>query len=71
MPPLRIVFCGTPAFAVPALRELDRDSQILRSKAWSRSRTAPRDAAARFSTSPVKAAALAAGIPVYQPENPQ
>ena len=22
MPPLRIVFCGTPAFAVPALREL-------------------------------------------------
>jgi methionyl-tRNA formyltransferase len=65
--PLRIVFCGTPDFAVPALRRLisEPDFQIAGVI------TQPDRARGRgreISVSPVKHAALEAGIPVYQPE---
>ena len=65
--PLRIVFCGTPDFAVPTLRRLisEPDFQIAGVI------TQPDRARGRgreISVSPVKHAALEAGIPVYQPE---
>jgi methionyl-tRNA formyltransferase len=65
--PLRIIFCGTPAFAVPTLRlllglpEFKIEGVV----------TQPDRARGRgneVSSAPVKAAALAAGIPVYQPQ---
>ena len=65
--PLRIVFCGTPDFAVPSLRHLiaQPDFEIVE-----RSYAAgpPRGRGQQVSVSPVKAAAIEAGIPVYQPE---
>jgi methionyl-tRNA formyltransferase len=65
--PLRIIFCGTPAFAVPTLRlllglpEFKIEGVV----------TQPDRARGRgneVSDAPVKAAALAAGIPVFQPQ---
>ena len=66
MPPLRIVFCGTPAFAVPALRELIGHSDFLIEGVVTQP-DRPRGRGGEIFTSPVKAQALAAGIPVYQP----
>jgi methionyl-tRNA formyltransferase len=67
VPPLKIVFCGTPAFALPALRELiaQPDFQILGVVTQPDS---PRGRGKEVSRSPVKDAAVAAGIPVYQPQ---
>ena len=65
--PLRIVFFGTPAFAVPTLDALLRIAAH-RSSASSRSRIGRAAAARRPSDAPVKARALAAGLPVLQPE---
>jgi methionyl-tRNA formyltransferase len=64
---LRIVFCGTPAFAVPPLQHLiaQRDFQI---EAVVTQPDRPRGRGREMATSPVKDAALAAGIPVFQPE---
>ncbi|HEX5385567.1 MAG TPA: methionyl-tRNA formyltransferase [Gemmatimonadales bacterium] len=66
---MRVVFFGTPAFAVPSLRALLRNSvdvaaavtQPDRPRGRSRSTLAP---------PPVKLAALGAGVPVLQPERP-
>ncbi len=67
MAPLRIIFCGTPAFAVPTLRlllglpEFKIEGVV----------TQPDRARGRgneVSDSAVKSAALAAGIPVFQPQ---
>ena len=67
MAPLRIIFCGTPAFAVPTLRlllglpEFKIEGVV----------TQPDRARGRgneISESAVKSAALAAGIPVFQPQ---
>jgi len=64
---LRIVFCGTPAFAIPSLAYLRKESdfQILGVVTQP---DRPRGRGQRMHTSPVKDAALEAGIPIYQPE---
>ena len=66
MPPLRIVFCGTPAFAVPALRELIGHSEFSIEGVVTQP-DRPRGRGGEIFDSPVKAAAIAAGISVYQP----
>jgi methionyl-tRNA formyltransferase len=65
--PLRIVFCGTPAFAAPSLRHLiaQPDFEIV-SVVTQPDR--PRGRGNQISISPVKAIAIESGIPVYQPE---
>ncbi|MFZ3200200.1 MAG: methionyl-tRNA formyltransferase [Candidatus Acidiferrales bacterium] len=65
--PLRIVFCGTPAFAVPSLRHMIArpDFQI---EAVVTQPDRPRGRGQEASGSPVKEAALEAAIPVFQPE---
>jgi methionyl-tRNA formyltransferase len=65
--PLRIVFCGTPAFAVPSLRHLIAQPD-LRVEAVVTQPDRPRGRDQEIAASPVKEAAAAAGIPVYQPE---
>jgi methionyl-tRNA formyltransferase len=64
--PLRIVFCGTPAFAVPALRHLiaQQDFQI---ESIVTQPDRPRGRGRETSSSPVKEVALEAGIAVFQP----
>jgi methionyl-tRNA formyltransferase len=64
---LRIVFCGTPAFAVPSLRHLiaQPDFQV---EAVVTQPDRPRGRGQEMATSPVKDAALAAGIAVFQSE---
>ena len=67
MPPLRIVFCGTPAFALPSLRELLAQSEF-KVEGVVTQPDRPRGRGQVRSSSPVKDAAVAAGIPVYQPQ---
>src|SRR5580704_14803869 len=64
---MRIVFCGTPQFAVPALKHLlaQPDFQII---AAITQPDRPRGRGREVSFSPVKEAAIAAGVPVHQPE---
>ena len=63
---LRIVFCGTPAFAVPSLEHLLRqpDFQVVGVVTQP---DRPRGRGQQMHSSPVKEA-VGAGIPVYQPE---
>jgi methionyl-tRNA formyltransferase len=65
--PLRIVFCGTPAFAVPSLRQLiaQPDFQIA---GVITQPDRPRGRGGEISISPLKQVAIEAGLPVYQPE---
>ncbi|MBS0430891.1 MAG: methionyl-tRNA formyltransferase, partial [Proteobacteria bacterium] len=64
-PELRVVFAGTPAFAVPGLRAcIDAGAKVV-SVYTQPDRPAGRGRA--LQASPVKQAALAAGIPVEQP----
>jgi methionyl-tRNA formyltransferase len=65
--PLRIVFCGTPAFALPSFRQLisQRDFQI---ETVVTQPDRPRGRGGDTSSPPLKDAALEAGIAVYQPE---
>jgi methionyl-tRNA formyltransferase len=65
--PLKIVFCGTPAFALPTLRQLlaQPDFKI---EGVVTQPDRPRGRGHETSSSPVKAAALEAGSAVYQPE---
>jgi methionyl-tRNA formyltransferase len=65
--PLRIVFCGTPAFAVPALELLIAQSDI-RIEGVVTQPDRPRGRSQEISISPIKGTALASGIEVYQPE---
>jgi len=64
---LRIAFCGTPAFAVPSLQRLiaEPDFEVA---AVVTQPDRPRGRGQEIQTSPVKDAAVAAGITVYQPE---
>jgi len=64
---MRIVFCGTPAFAVPSFQHLlaQSDFQIVGVLTQP---DRPRGRGQEVSDSPVKQAALAAGVPVHQPE---
>ncbi len=66
--PLRIIFCGTPEFALPSLRHLlaQSDFQIA---AVVTQPDRPRGRGHATSSSPVKEAAVSARVPVYQPEN--
>jgi methionyl-tRNA formyltransferase len=65
--PLRLVFCGTPEFAVPSLRALLADPQFeVLSVVTQPDR--PRGRGKKTAGSPVKDVALEAGIAVYQPE---
>ena len=63
---LRIVFAGTPEFAVPSLRAAAQRGEVVGVY------TQPDRAAGRgrqLNVSPVKIEAIARGIPVLQPEN--
>jgi methionyl-tRNA formyltransferase len=65
--PLKLVFCGTPAFAVPSLRALLSDSYFPIAGVVTQP-DRPRGRGKKMASSPVKDAALEAGVPVYQPE---
>jgi methionyl-tRNA formyltransferase len=67
MAALRIVFCGTPEFAVPSLRRLaERPEFSIEAVITQPDR--PRGRGQHISSSPVKEAALEIGLHVYQPE---
>lgn len=65
--PLRIVFCGTPAFALPSFRQLIAQPDFHIEAVFTQP-DRPRGRGYEISSSPVKEAALAVGVPVYQPE---
>ena len=65
--PIRLVFAGTPDFAVPHLAACRRDNVDIVAVYTQPDRPAGRGRA--LAQSPVKQAALAAGIAVEQPEN--
>ncbi|PTR35349.1 methionyl-tRNA formyltransferase [Luteibacter sp. OK325] len=67
MRPLRVVFAGTPDFAVPCL-EACRDTGVEVVAVYTQP-DRPAGRGRKLAASPVKAAALAAGIPVEQPES--
>ncbi len=68
MAALRIVFCGTPDFAVPSLRRLaERPEFSIEAVITQPDR--PRGRGQHVSASPVKEAALEIGLHVYQPES--
>jgi methionyl-tRNA formyltransferase len=64
---MQIVFCGTPSFAVPTLKHLlaQKDFEIV---GLITQPDRPRGRGMRVTLSPVKEVALAAGVPVHQPE---
>jgi methionyl-tRNA formyltransferase len=64
---MRIVFCGTPGFAVPTLKHLLSLPEFEIVAVISQP-DRPRGRGHEVSFSPVKETALAAGIPVHQPE---
>src|SRR5258707_5119542 len=64
---MRIIFCGTPEFAVPSLRRLAAEPGIS-VEAVITQPDRPRGRGQNVSSSPVKEAALAADLHVYQPE---
>jgi methionyl-tRNA formyltransferase len=64
---MRIVFCGTPAFAVPSFQHLLAQSNF-EIVAVLTQPDRPRGRGQAISHSSVKQAALGAGIPVHQPE---
>jgi methionyl-tRNA formyltransferase len=67
MAALRIVFCGTPEFAVPSLRRLaERPEFSIEAVITQPDR--PRGRGQHVSSSPVKEAAIEIGLHVYQPE---
>lgn len=63
---LRIVFCGTPAFAVPSLRHLNAQSDF-RIVGVVTQPDRPRGRGQAIAISAVKSAALDLGLDVYQP----
>ena len=63
---LRIVFFGTPAFAVPTLDALIASPHIVVGAVTQPDR--PRGRGQKMSDAPVKARALSAGLPLLQPE---
>jgi methionyl-tRNA formyltransferase len=63
---LRVVFFGTPEFAVPTLEALLRSRHMVVGIVTQPDR--PRGRGQKTSAAPVKALAMAAGLPVLQPE---
>src|SRR5665213_2882967 len=68
MAALRIVFCGTPEFAVPSLRHLAERPEFSVEAVISQP-DRPRGRGQQISASPVKEAALETALPVFQPES--
>ncbi len=64
---MRIVFCGTPEFAVPSLQRLGAESSLSITAVVTQP-DRPRGRGQQVQSSPVKEAALAMGLHVYQPE---
>ncbi len=64
---MRIVFCGTPEFAVPTLKRLMAEPEFTLEAVVTQP-DRPRGRGQQVSSSPVKDVALAAGLYVYQPE---
>ena len=64
---LRILFCGTPTFAVPSLKHLLAQSDFEVAAVITQP-DRPRGRGHEVSFSPIKEAALSANIPVFQPE---
>jgi methionyl-tRNA formyltransferase len=64
---MRIVFCGTPQFAVPTLKNLLGQPEF-EIAAVIIQPDRPRGRGQEVSSSPVKKTAMAAGVPVHQPE---
>lgn len=64
---MRIVFCGTPEFAVPALKGL-LSNPALSVEAVVTQPDRPRGRGHAVTASPVKEVALEAGVRIYQPE---
>ena len=64
--PLRVVFFGTPGFAVPTLEALLASRHQVVGVVSQPDR--PRGRGQKLEPTPVKAVALAAGLPVLQPE---
>ena len=64
---MRIIFCGTPEFAVPSLRRLAAEPGIS-VEAVITQPDRPRGRGQHVSNSPVKEAALANNLQIYQPE---
>lgn len=64
-PPLRIVFAGTPEFAVPTLKALFAAGQTICAVYTQPDRPAGRGQ--KLQSSPVKIRAMEAGLPIYQP----
>jgi methionyl-tRNA formyltransferase len=67
VPPLKIIFCGTPAFALPSLRALTAQPDFQIASVVTQP-DRPRGRSQDIASSPVKAAALATGIPLHQPQ---
>jgi methionyl-tRNA formyltransferase len=64
---MRIIFCGTPGFAVPSLRRLAAEPGISVAAVITQP-DRPRGRGQHVSSSPVKEAALANNLQIYQPE---
>src|SRR5580692_9478149 len=64
---MKVVFCGTPQFAVPTLKNLLAQPDFAIAAVVTQP-DRPSGRGMQVSFSPVKAAALAAGVPVHQPE---
>jgi len=64
---LRIVFCGTPEFAVPSLKRLIAEPDFEIAGVVSQP-DRPSGRGKKIHSSPVKLAAVPAGVPVFQPE---
>ncbi len=64
--PLRLVFCGTPQFAVPTLKALLAAGHLIELVVTQPDRASGREM--KVLAGPVKAAALATGLSVVQPE---
>ena len=64
---MRLVFCGTPQFAVPSLRHLLAQPEFEILSVYTQP-DRPRGRGQEVSFSPVKEAAMAAGLPVMQPQ---
>src|ERR1700752_4614069 len=65
---MRIVFCGTPEFAVPTLRALVTNPEFT-VEAVVTQPDRPRGRGQQVTASPVKEAAFAAHARIYQPES--
>jgi methionyl-tRNA formyltransferase len=65
--PLRVIFCGTPAFGLPTLKLLLRESDFSVEAVFTQP-DRPRGRGQEPAQSPIKQAAVDAGIAVHQPE---